>query len=111
MTIEHDLRTARAWERWRGILHYTDRQLVSQAAMEYVDAEDTIVLLYPHNAHRALGEEGFSRVVDLIRAHYDANRARWMAEHEGTPMATRLPADAIMPRILIEVAPPSQCNH
>ena len=106
-----DLRDSTVWALWRDMLPEDDRWLVKQAAMTYVPVEDTLILMFPFASQAELGDEGFSRVVDAIRSFYDSNRQRWMVGIEDLRKAGKPPRDAIMPNIVVEVAPPISQVH
>ena len=106
-----DLRDSTVWALWQDMLPEDDRWLVKQAAMTYVPVEDALILMFPFASQAELGDEGFSRVVDAIRSFYDANRQRWMVGIEDLRKAGKPPREAIMPNIVVEVAPPISQVH
>lgn len=84
--------------------------MLERATMHYVGEEDTMILLFGNESLR-LGEEGFSRVVDAIRSFYDANRQNWILAMKKLEAGIQPPLEVIMPRVIIEVAPPRASSH
>ncbi len=106
-----DLRDSEVWEMWKKLLPDDEKEIVMKAAMAYVESDDTMILVFPHSCQEELGAEGFSRLVDAIRAFYDSNRQRWMGNINNLANPGQPPRDSVIPNIVVEIAQPRSMIH
>lgn len=106
-----DLRESMDWCDWLDYLSFEDRQIFEKACVHYVCAEDALLLLFSHQAHIEIGDDGFARAVQSIASFYDERRLGWMMERSKVEDHVEVPRYVITPLIHIEVAPPRDWMH
>ncbi len=106
-----DLREAMDWCDWLEYLSFEDREVFEQACVHYVCAEDALVLLFSHQTHLEIGDDGFARAVQSIGNFYQERREDWIMGLSEIGEHVDVPRYFITPLVRIEVAPPADWMH
>lgn len=110
-TASNDLRNRDFFEQWATSLPLAERDLLNHAAMEYLQSDDTIRIVFVHDSSLHSERSGaWDRLTGHIRAHYDECRAHWMI-HAFPQPDLLAPKAVIMPRVIFQIADPKHATH
>jgi len=109
--VSQDLRDAACFARWADALPADLSGVMRQAAMSYIEFDDTISIVVPHTLHAQLQQRDICKRLMLeVASYYDRNRGRWLAD-TGGPMRSKVPSSVVMPRMRFEFSPPQHSLH
>lgn len=110
-TASNDLRNRDFFEKWVASLPLAERDLLTHAAMEYLESDDTVRIVCVHNSSLQSEQSGaWDRLLGHIRAHYDECRAHWMINTVPQPDLLA-PKAVVMPRVVFQPADPKHATH
>lgn len=106
-----DLRDGVFFRKWAQQLPVAERDLLNHAAVEYLEVDDTIRMIFTNDMKVLLeSREVCDRLVDHIRAFYDVCRQQWISSGKFVPGVVA-PRRVVMPRVTVQVAPAKQEAH
>jgi hypothetical protein len=106
-----DLRNTAGWQKWIDQLPTELHDLAHKAGMLYLEAEDSLLLVFPGSAHGAFDLSAVEDLIDEVKSYYDDRRSSWLETVTGEILGTDVPKDLIMPRIVIELGSPTKWSH
>jgi hypothetical protein len=100
-----DLRTPFGWALWLSEQEKSLRDLLTMGAFHYESKTDSILLVFPYDAHSFLNEDVLTEIFSRAHSFYAKRLAEWL-EHQPSGQDHVAPREVIKPHLSFEVAPP-----